>query len=278
MSFIQIDKPRPFVTKITLNRPERMNAMAFDVMVPLRDTLREVSFDNETRVVVLTGAGNAFCAGADLENSGSVPHIEGLTVPTIARRALKVLDDVILAIRDMHQPVISAINGPAIGGGFCLAVASDIRIASQAAYFRAAGINNGLTSAELGISYLLPRAIGSSRAFEIMLSGRDVDADEADRIGLVSQVVPGEVLLDTCYTLAERIIGFSHVGVELTKQLLWSSLDAGSLHAHMNHEGHAQLYVRLSTENFEEAVRARKEGRAPAFTDHRQYDHPGDSK
>jgi enoyl-CoA hydratase len=275
VSFIEIDKPRPQITRITLNRPERMNAMAFDVMVPLRDALRDVSLDNDTRVVVLTGAGKAFCAGADLEDNGAVPHIAGLTVPTIARRALKVLDDVILAIRDMHQPVISAINGPAIGGGFCLAVASDIRIAAPNARFRAAGINNGLTSAELGISYLLPRAIGAARAFEIMLTGRDVEADEADRIGLVSQVVPADRLLDQCYELAERIVGFSHVGVELTKQLLWASLDAGSLHSHMNHEGHAQLYVRLSTENFEEAVRARKEGRPPVFRDHRQYDHPG---
>jgi len=244
----------------------------------LRNALREVSFDNDTRVVVLTGAGKAFCSGADLEDNGTVPHIAGLTVPTIARRALKVLDDVILAIRDMHQPVISAVNGAAIGGGFCLAVASDIRIAAPTACFRAAGINNGLTSAELGISYLLPRAIGSSRAFEIMLSGRDVDAEEADRIGLVSQVVPADRLLETCYELAGRIIGFSHIGVELTKQLLWASLDAGSLHSHMNHEGHAQLYVRLSTENFEEAVRARREGRPPIFRDHRRYDHPGASE
>lgn len=278
MSFIEIDKPRPHVSRITLNRPDRMNAMAFDVMVPLRNALREVSFDNDTRVVVLTGAGKAFCSGADLEDNGTVPHIAGLTVPTIARRALKVLDDVILAIRDMHQPVISAVNGAAIGGGFCLAVASDIRIAAPTACFRAAGINNGLTSAELGISYLLPRAIGSSRAFEIMLSGRDVDAEEADRIGLVSQVVPADRLLETCYELAGRIIGFSHIGVELTKQLLWASLDAGSLHSHMNHEGHAQLYVRLSTENFEEAVRARREGRPPIFRDHRRYDHPGASE
>ena len=275
MSFIEIDKPRPFVTRVTLNRPERMNAMAFDVMVPLRDALREVSLDNESRVVVLTGAGQGFSAGADLENSGAPPNIEGLAVPAIARRAMRVLDEVILSIRDMHQPVIGAINGAAVGGGFCLAVATDIRIASQQAYFRAAGINNGLTSAELGISYLLPRAIGSSRAFEIMLSGRDVHAAEAERIGLVSRVVPREHLLETCYEIAERIIGYSHIGVELTKQLLWASLDAGSLHAHMNHEGHAQLYVRMSTENFEEAVRARKEGRAPVFTDHRRYDHPG---
>ena len=100
---------------------------------------------------------------------------------------MELLDDVILAIRKMHQPVIAAVNGAAIGGGFCLALACDIRIASSAAYFRAAGINNGLTASELGISYLLPRAIGSSRAFEIMLSGRDVDAAEAERIGLVSR-------------------------------------------------------------------------------------------
>jgi enoyl-CoA hydratase len=267
MSFVLIDRPRPRVTRITLNRPERMNAMAFDVMVPLREALERVSFDNETRVVVLTGAGHGFCSGADLEDPGTVPHMDGLAVPGIARRAMKALDDVILAVRGMHQPVIAAINGAAIGGGFCLAVAADVRLASDTAYFRAAGINNGLTSAELGISYLLPRAIGSSRAFEIMLTGRDVDAAEAERIGLVSRVVPRDALLDACYEVAERIIGWSHVGVELTKQLLWASLDASSLAAHMNHEGHAQLFVRMTTQNFEEAVRARREKRKPVFRD-----------
>ncbi len=273
VSFIQISKPRPKITVLRMNRPERMNAMAFDVMIPLRDALREISFDNDTRVVILTGTGKGFSSGADHKDDGVVPHIAGLTVPTIARRALKILDDVVLSIRDMHQPVIGAINGAAIGGGLCLATACDIRIASTEAYFRAAGINNGLTSAELGLSYLLPRAIGSSRAFEIMLSGRDVDAEEANRIGLISQVVEPEALLDSCYALAERIIGYSQIGVELTKQLLWASLDAGGLHAHMNHEGHAQLYVRLTTENFEESVRARAEGRAPVFSDHREYGH-----
>lgn len=143
----------------------------------------------------------------------------------------------------MHQPVIGAINGAAIGGGFCLAVATDIRIASEHAYFRAAGINNGLTATELGISYLLPRAIGASRAFEIMLSGRDVDAEEAERIGLVSRTVPAEDLLDACFELAQRIVGFSRIGVESTKRLLWSSLDAGSFQAHLDHEGLAQLYA-----------------------------------
>jgi len=267
MSFVIVEKPRPYITQITLNRPERMNAMAFDVMVRFKEALDEVSFDNETRVVIVTGAGHGFCSGADLEDPGWLDIFNGLTVPGIARRAMRILDDVIKAVHSMHQPVIGAINGPAIGGGFCLAMATDIRIASDSAYFRAAGINNGLTSAELGLSYLLPRAIGTSRAFDIMLTGRDVDAEEAHEMGLVSKVVHQSHLLEECYAVAERINGFSQLGVELSKQMLWAGVDAGSLHAHMNHEGHAQLYVRMTTKNFEEAIKARKEGRAPAFED-----------
>jgi enoyl-CoA hydratase len=267
MSYVSIDKPRPHVSLVTLNRPERMNAMAFDVMIPFRDALQDVSADNDTRVVVITGAGEGFCSGADMEESGALPNIAGLTRSSIALRAMELLDDVILALRRMHQPVIAAVNGAAIGGGLCLATACDIRVASDRAYFRAAGINNGLTSTELGLSYLLPRAIGSSRAFEIMLSGRDVDASDAERIGLVSRTVSHDDLLPACYEIADRIIGFSRVGVEVTKRLLWSSLDAGSLLSHMDHEGQAQLYVRLTTENFEEAVRARKERRAPVYRD-----------
>ena len=154
-----------------------------------------------------------------------------------------------------------------IGGGFCLAMATDIRIASEQAYFRPAGINNGLTSAELGLSYLLPRAIGSSRAFEIMLTGRDVAAREARDIGMVSKVTAPEALLEECYTVAERITGFSQLGVELSKQMLWAGMQAGNLHSHMNHEGHAQLFVRMTTRNFEEAISARKAGRNPEFKD-----------
>jgi len=267
MSFVLVDSPRPGVTLITLNRPERMNAMAFDVMIPLREALEKVSVDNETRVVVLTGAGHGFCSGADQQDAGVIPHIDGLTVPTIALRAMELLDDVIRALRRMHQPVIGAINGAAIGGGFCLSMATDIRLASETAYFRAAGINNGLTSTELGLSYLLPRAIGSSRAFEIMLTGRDLDAAEADRIGLVSQVVPPDELLEASFDVADRIISFSRPGVELTKRLMWSSYEAGSLQGHMDAEGQAQLFVRITTQNFEEATRARKEKRPPEFKD-----------
>jgi enoyl-CoA hydratase len=267
MPFVVVDTPHPHVALVTLNRPERMNAMAFDVMIPLRDTLREIGYDNDIRVVVLTGAGTGFCSGADLENPGTVPNIDGLTLPTIALRSMELLDDVITTIRRLHQPVIAAVNGAAIGGGFCLALAADIRIAAEGAYFRAAGINNGLTAAELGLSFLLPRAIGQGRAAEIMLTGRDVSSEEADRIGLVADVVGGEDLLPRCYEVADRIIGWSRAGIELTKRQLWNSLDASGLQSHMDAEGTSQLFVRITTQNFQEAVAARKENRMPDFRD-----------
>ena len=267
MSYILVEKPRPEVALITLNRPQRRNAMAFDVMVPFKEALEKISFDNDIRVVIVTGAGEAFCSGADLEDPGWLDIFDGLTVPGIARRAMRILEDVVTTMRGLHQPVIAAVNGAAIGGGFCLSMAADIRVASERAYFRSAGINNGLTSAELGLSYLLPRAIGSTRAFDIMLSGRDVDAAEAERIGIVSRSVAHAQLLEECHAIAERIIGFSQLGVELSKQLLWAGLDAGSLPVHMNHEGHAQLFVRMTTRNFEEAVEARRQGRDPDFKD-----------
>ncbi|MGE0217179.1 enoyl-CoA hydratase [Mycolicibacterium sp.] len=267
--YVVVERPRPQVALVTLNRPERMNSMAFDVMVPLKSAFDELTYDNSVRAVVLTGAGRGFSSGADHKSAGSVPHIDGLTRPTFGLRSMEVLDDVILALRKMHQPVIAAVNGAAIGGGLCLALACDIRVAAAEAYFRAAGINNGLTASELGLSFLLPRAIGTSRAFEIMLTGRDVSAEEAERIGLVSRTVPGADLLDACFDIAERIASFSRPGVELTKRTLWSGLDATTLESHMQAEGLGQLYVRLLTGNFEEAVAARKEQRPPRFTDDR---------
>lgn len=241
--------------------------MAFDLMLPLRDVLAELNDDNDVRVVVLTGAGRGFSSGADHKSAGAVPHIAGLTRPSYGLRSMQLLDEVILAMRRLHQPIIAAVNGAAIGGGLCLALAADIRVASDGAYFRAAGINNGLTASELGLSYLLPRAIGSSRAFEIMLTGRDVTADEAERIGLVSRQVPADDLLPVCYAMAERIAGFSRPGTELTKRTLWTGLDASTLEGHMQAEGLGQLYLRLLTANFEEAVAARAQSRPPVFTD-----------
>jgi enoyl-CoA hydratase len=180
---------------------------------------------------------------------------------------MTILADLVPALQRMPQPVICAVNGAAIGGGMCLSLGADIRIAAESAYFRAAGINNGLTALELGLSFLLPRAIGSSRAFELMLSGRDVDGAEASAIGLVSRTVPDDQLMSTALELAERINGWSSQGVQLTKRTMWAGLETSSLRAAIELETHTQLFVRLTTQNFEEAVRARKEGRKPLFRD-----------
>jgi len=265
--FIKITKPRPGTTLITMDRPERMNSMAFEQVIPLHAALEEVAHDNETGVVVLTGSGNGFCSGADTRHSAPPPNISGLTLTRIATRSMSILADLVPAMRRMPQPVIAAINGAAIGGGMCLSLGADVRIAGESAYFRAAGINNGLTAPELGLSFLLPRAIGSSRAFEIMLSGRDVSASEAAEIGMVSRCVPDAQLLDEALNLADQINGWSTNGVQLTKRIMWAGLESGSLANAVELESHTQLYARLTTKNFEEAVAARKEGRAPAFED-----------
>lgn len=267
MSYIRIEKPRPHTSVIVMDRPERMNSMAFEQVIPLHQALQEVAEDNDTWCVILTGTGRGFCSGADTQHTEPPPNIEGLTLTRIATRSMTILARLVPTMRHMPQPVIAAINGAAIGGGFCLTLGADIRLAGESAYFRAAGINNGLTATELGLSFLLPRAIGSSRAFEIMLSGRDVTAAEAAEIGLVSRTVPDDELMETALDLADRINGWSTQGVQLTKRMMWAGLETGSLDAAIELESHTQLFVRLTTQNFEEATRARKEGRKPDFQD-----------
>jgi enoyl-CoA hydratase len=266
VSFVIVEKPKPHITVITLNRPERMNAMAFDVMLPFKEQLEAVAHDNDTRAVIITGAGEGFCSGADQKTSGTIPHIEGLTPTVIAHRAGKLLDDIVLAIQEMPQPVIAAINGAAIGGGLCLAASCDIRVGTPEAYFRAAGINNGLTATELGLSYLLPRIIGAGRSNELMLTGRDMDSVEAERVGLLSAIVSRDDLLETAMGYADQIAGLSRIGIELTK-MAQAGLEASSFRSHMRNEMTAQLYVRLTTKNWDESVAARAEGRKPVFLD-----------
>lgn len=267
MQHVRIEKPRPHTSVIVLDRPDRMNSMSFEAMEPLHEAIESVAADNDTWCVILTGTGRGFCSGADTQESEPPRNIAGLTLTRIATRAMTILSDLVPALRRMPQPVIGAINGAAIGGGMCLSLGTDIRIAAQSAYFRAAGINNGLTATELGMSFLLPRAIGASRAFEIMLSGRDVPAEEAAAIGLVSRVVPDASLMEHALDLADQINGWSTQGVQLTKRMLWAGLETGSLAAAIELESHTQLFVRMTTKNFEEATRARKEGRAPDFQD-----------
>jgi enoyl-CoA hydratase len=267
MAYVEITKPRPHVSLVTLNRPERMNALSFETVKPLHDAVLEVGADNDTWAVVVTGAGRGFCSGLDLEDHGVPPNIAGLPMSRIATRAMASFSDLVPAMRNIPQPVIGAINGPAYGGGLCLAVACDIRLGAESATFCGAGIKNGLTGTELGISWILPRMIGAAHAFELILTGREVDAREAERIGLVSRVVPDAQLLDVALGTAEQICAHSPHGVAMTKRVLWSNLETGSLHAAMDLEARNQLLVRMTTNNLDEAIRARKEGRKPNYAD-----------
>ena len=267
MSFVAVDQPRPHVSRITLNRPERMNAMSFDTVGPLYEALRRVAVDNDTWAVVLTGAGRGFCSGLDLEDHGMPPDCDGLPMSRIAIRAMEFMSNIVPAMRAIPQPIIAAVNGPAYGGGMCLMLGADIRLAGASARFRSAGVTNGLTGTELGVSWLLPRLIGAARAWDVILTGREVDAAEAERLGMVSRVYPDAALSDAALDLAEQICGWSPHGVAMTKTVLWSNLESGSLEAAIDLENRNQLLVRLTTQNLQEAISARKQKRTPRFED-----------
>jgi enoyl-CoA hydratase len=267
VSFVVTDRPAPHVRRVLLNRPERMNALSFDTALPLLAALREAGADNDCRVVILTGAGRGFCSGLDLEDAGLPPNVEGLPLSRLAVRAMETMASLVPALRELPQPVIAAVNGPAFGGGLCLAAGADIRLAAASARFCGAGISNGLTGTELGVSWLLPRLVGAARAWEILLSGREVDAAEAERIGLVARTVPDAELEAESLELAGRIARLSAHGVSMTKRVLWANLEGTSLVQAMDLENRNQLLVRLTTGNLDEAIRARREGREPEYVD-----------
>lgn len=263
---MRVEHPQAHVATITLDRPDRLNAMSIELVAELHDALDAVGADNEVRVVVLTGAGRAFCSGLDLKDHGVVPGIDGLQVGQIAQRAMRHYSRLASDLRRLPQPVIAAVNGPAYGGGMCLALAADLRFASASAAFNATGIVNGLTSTELGASWLLPRLVGVARSNDLLLTGRVVDADEALAMGLVSRVLPDDELLAGCLEVAEQMCRYSAYGLAMTKDVLWANLEVASLEAAVELEDRNQLMLGF-TENLPEAIRAFDAGRAPVYTD-----------
>lgn len=267
MALVELTSPAPHVRLLTLNEPETRNAISFDLTTELYAVLEQLQTDHDCSVVVMTGAAGAFCSGMNLDKMGIPPNCEGLPMSRIAIRSMQYISGVIPAMREIPQPIIGAINGAAYGGGLCLALGTDIRLASESASFCFAGIHHGLTGAEMGISYLLPRAVGASNASEILLTGRRYDAQDALRMGLVSQVYADDTLLDQALEMAKEIDGWSTHGISMTKRVLWSSPECGSLAAAIDLEDRNQMLVRMTTKNFEESMSARAEGRKPEFKD-----------
>jgi enoyl-CoA hydratase len=250
------------ITVVRLNRPERLNAMMDRLFVDAVAVLDAIAADDSCRVVILTGAGRAFSAGGDL---GALDVIDGQrsSVPRM-RRTFELSARMITGVQSLPQPVIAAVNGPATGGGLSLALAADTRICDESARFSAAFVKLGLSGCEMGTSYLLPRIVGPTAAFEIMMSGRLIDSAEALRLGLVLEVVPDAGLMDRAIALARSFAANSPIGLALTKEITWRSIGAGSLAEALAAETHAQMLCG-HTADHREAVAGFLEKRRPSF-------------
>ncbi len=264
MNTLQVDQPVEGVTRITLQRPEKLNAMNAELIGELHRALGAVATDRACRVVVLTGSGRGFCAGLDLGGYGRAPGSEGLGRVEATFATQTDIAALVPRLRGLPQPVIAAVNGPAAGGGLALALASDIRIAATSARFNVAFVRLGLSGCDIGTSWLLPRLIGASRAWELMLTGRIMDAAEADRIGLVLRVVPDEDLAGAALETAGLIAANAPWGVRMTKEVMWSQLEVGSLQAGIDLENRTQVLSSM-TGDMQEAMAAFLEKRAPHY-------------
>jgi len=262
---ILIDDIEPGVRRITLNRPETLNAFTFAMYETLIHALEAIGRDPAVRVVLLTGTGRGFCSGHDLRGAGPSPfEPEGLGKLYAGRHNLRSLGSIPVLMRNLPQPVITAVNGTAAGIGYVLALAADMAIAARSAKF-VNTIHNAATGAELGMSYLLPRAVGTQRAAELLYTARPVLADEAERIGLVLRAVDDEELIDAALEIARGIIANVPIGIWLTKQSLWLNQAAGSLEAAIELESRA-VQIAQSTEDAREKRAAFLEKRTPGFT------------
>ncbi|MDX2167033.1 MAG: enoyl-CoA hydratase-related protein [Deltaproteobacteria bacterium] len=248
---------------VTLNRPNALNAMSRQLVQELRALFSQLPDDRETRVVVLRGAGRAFCAGLDLkEDAGADGAVDGSV--QAALRAQRTISELVMMMRRAPQPFIAAVHGAACGGGFALALASDVRLAGQSARMNAAFIRIGLSACDVGVSYFLPRLVGASIAAELLLTGNFIDAARAERVGLVSRVVPDAELEAATQAMADDMLRNSPMGLRLTKECLNASLDAGSLEQVIALEDRNQILCTRS-DDFREGIAAFLTKRAPVY-------------
>lgn len=249
-----IDRPHAGVVVLQFNRAKQLNAINELMRDELTQTLAAIGSDDTVSVVVITGAGRGFCSGIDVRNFA--PRAVEASDPEIDRlRFQEAMAALPQAIWNLPQPVIAAVNGPCVGAGFALCLACDIRICSAAATFGNGAILLGLSGAEMGMSYHLPRIVGTSVAADWMITGRTVSAAEADRRGLVSELVEPDRLGARALELASGIAELSPLGVQLTKRALQVNTDAAGLQAALELENRNQVLSHASDEA--EALRRR---------------------
>ena len=249
------------IATLTLNRPERLNALGGTLREDLLDAVTKAGADDEVRVIVITGAGRGFCSGGDVkamnerEKSGEAGGIREKFVP--------IRDRIVLALRDCPKPIIAAVNGAAAGAGMSMAMACDMRIASSAAKFSQAFVKRGLHP-DWGGSWFLPRIVGTAKACELILTGDSIDAQTAMDLGILNAVVAPEALMDEAYKLAKKIADGPPVAIQLAKRAIYHNMDV-DLKAGLEFESFAQNITK-ETEDYREGVKAFVEKRAPKFS------------
>lgn len=255
------------ILELRLNRPERLNALTAPVVGELIDAFEGLREDRATRVVILTGAGQGFCAGADLQEPaapGAIPGTAGMGTLGFVYKFQEYLARMVVAIHECEKPVVAAVNGAAVGGGFAMALAADVRVASTAARFGDVVIKTGLSGCDVGMSYLLPRIVGAGIASELMLTGRVFDAAEAREIRLVSRVTAPEALDAAALETATAIAVNSEYGTWMTKKGLALCIDAPSLRHAIEIENRTQVLGSF-TGIWEEGAKAFREKRKPRW-------------
>lgn len=265
MSTILTQQIEEGVTLVTLNRPERRNALAMELVTDVIEEMKRLKHDRSTRVVILNGAGRGFCAGADLVVAdNSLPGSEGLSELGFIYRMQEHIADMMLAVHELPKPVIAAVHGAAVGGGLALALSCDMRVAADTAKFGSVFVKVGLSSCDMGTSYFLPRLVGPGRAFELMATGRHFDAEEALGLGLVQSVVREGQEVEKALETARLLVKNSEYGVWMTKSGMWANLDAPSLRHAMELENRTQV-LGTFTGNMNEAISAFREKRDPSW-------------
>lgn len=264
MELVTIVEHGDGVVEVRLDAPKRFNTLEAVLVQDLHDAFTAVGGRADVRAIMLTGAGKHFCAGAHLDGHGVAPGGDGSGSVQDWMSVQEHIATLVPRLRALRQPVVAVVQGAAAGGGFALALASDVRICSDDARFNAAFVKIGLSGCDIGVSWILPRLIGASKAFEMMLTGRFVEAQEAERIGLVSRVVARDDLWDQALVTARLIASHSPYGVRMTKQVMWAQLEVGSQAAGIDLENRTQVAA-AQTADHREAVAAFLHKRAPRF-------------
>jgi len=246
-------EPVPGIVLLQFAREQSLNSMTHEFVAELGEQLDQIARDRDVRAVVLTGAGRGFSSGHDLDALETIAGARGDISTQFANQ--EHYSDLIVRIAELPQPVIAAVNGPAAGGGLAMALACDTRVCSESARFNAAFVRLGVSGCDVGVSYLLPRIVSPTLAFEMMLTGRLVDADEALRFGLVLKVVPDEQVVAAAIEIAQAIAGNGSFAVRMTKQAMRANLDATGLRQAIVLEDRTQVLA-LQTGEWTTAVPA----------------------